>query len=262
MACAILAMGMAPAFADATAFLSDQKGDLKLDGGARPPLLAELLPGSRLDLAAGAMAAVMYIVSGEEYQLKGPGEFVVGRDSVTARKGAAPSRRQPAIKPDGGAVIRVSRAASASLRLRSTASAPAAAAIHPQGRIVDPSPVVRYPGTESKATVTVMAIGGTERFRGDLKSGARLPVRLEPGQSYAWTVRAGDRELAHGQFEVLPAADVDAAEKARRAARSFGDRVRWALLLESLGAPADAREAWSALAAERPDLPELSLLAR
>lgn len=257
----LLALGAIPAFADATAFLSDQKGELKLDGGPRPVMLAELLPGSRLELSAGATAAVMFIVSGDEYQLKGPGEFVVGRESVTASRGTAPVRRQPALKPDGGTVIRVSRAASASLRLRSSA-APPAAALHPQGRIADPSPPFRFAGGEAKAELSLVVAGGAERFRGELKPGTRLPVRLEAGKSYAWTARRDGREIAQGHFELLPAADIETVERARRAARTFGDRVRWALLLESLGAAADAREAWASLAAERPDLPELALLAR
>ena len=58
-------------------------------------------------------------------------------------------------------------------------------------------------------------------------------------------------------------ADVVArAEKSRAGARTFSDRVLHALLLQDLGATHDAREAWTALARERPDLPELAALAK
>jgi len=50
------------------------------------------------------------------------------------------------------------------------------------------------------------------------------------------------------------------AEKSRKAARTFSDRVMHAFLLQDLGATQDAREAWAALARERPDLPELGVL--
>ncbi len=58
-----------------------------MNGGGRPPFLAELLPGTKLALGPDARAAVMYVVSGEEFALKGPGEFVVAREGVNAVEG-------------------------------------------------------------------------------------------------------------------------------------------------------------------------------
>ncbi|MGZ5114143.1 MAG: hypothetical protein ACXWHC_18620 [Usitatibacter sp.] len=51
-------------------------------------------------------------------------------------------------------------------------------------------------------------------------------------------------------------------EKSRSGARNFADRVMHAFLLQDTGATQDAREAWAALARERPDLAELAILAR
>ena len=55
---------------------------------------------------------------------------------------------------------------------------------------------------------------------------------------------------------------IETAERARGDAKAFTDRVALALLLQDLGAAQDAREVWLQLSAERPDLPELAVLAR
>ena len=52
------------------------------------------------------------------------------------------------------------------------------------------------------------------------------------------------------------------AEKSRVSAKTFSERVMHAVLLQEIGATQDAREAWAGLARERPDLPELAVLAK
>ena len=51
-------------------------------------------------------------------------------------------------------------------------------------------------------------------------------------------------------------------EKSRVSAKTFSERVMHAVLLQEAGATTEARDAWAALARERPDLPELALLAK
>ena len=51
-------------------------------------------------------------------------------------------------------------------------------------------------------------------------------------------------------------------EKSRASAKTFSERVMHAVLLQEAGATPEARDAWAALARERPDLPELALLAK
>ena len=104
---------------DPVAFLSDLRGEVALDGVGKPPLLADLLPGSKLTLGKSATAVVMFVVSGDEYSLKGAGEFSVGREGVSANVGAMPSKRSPPLKPGAKVIIEVSRASAASLRMRS-----------------------------------------------------------------------------------------------------------------------------------------------
>ncbi len=260
-------MGLGVHAADPVAFVSDITGDVVLNGAGRPSFLAELLPGSKLVLAPQAGAAVMYVVSGEEFALKGPGEFVVAKEGVRAVKGAAPSSRVPAQRASAAVLVQASKAATASLRMRSVAPQKGEAS-GPQypvnARIATLQPTLRWAGAREAAySVVVTSAAGTEVFRGATKGPSlRLPVRLAAGQGYAWSCFAGGKALGDARFETLPPEAIQAAEKARAGAKSFSDRVLLALVLQDLGAAQDAREVWSQLASERPDIPELAGLAR
>lgn len=251
--------------ADPVAFISDTRGEVVLDGVGRPPFLAELLPGSRLVLGAGASAAVMYVVSGEEYALTGPGEFVVKADGVVAAKGTPPARRTTPVRVSASTLVQTSRAATASLRMRS-APAPkggGAGPLYPvNARIATLQPTLRWHGEAgAEYSVVVTSADGREFFRGKTKGAAlKLPARLAPGQSYVWGYSGAAR--GESRFETLAADSVAVADKARAQAKSFADRVALALVLQDLGASQDSREVWAELALERPDIPELAGLAR
>lgn len=253
--------------ADPVAFVSDFRGEVAMNGAGRPPFLAELLPGTRLVLGKDASASVMYVVSGEEFALKGPGEFVVTRQGVKAEKGSAPSSRIPAVKANMAVLVQTSRTATASLRMRS-APAPKGERAGPAypvgGKIATLQPTLRCAGDAGAThSVVVTTAAGSEVYRGSFKgTSIRLPTRLAAGQGYAWTCAAGTGEPAEARFETLPAEAIATADKARAAARTFPDRVLVAMLLQELGATQDSREAWAQLAAERPDIPELAGLAR
>ncbi|MBL0143596.1 MAG: hypothetical protein IPP91_16165 [Betaproteobacteria bacterium] len=263
----LLFVGFLARAADPVAFLSDIKGDVVMNGAGRPPFLAELLPGSKLALGPDATAAVMYVVSGEEFSLKGPGEFVVTRQGVKATKGPAPSTRTRALRPSTSVLVETSRTATASLRMRS-APAPKADRSGPlypvNARIATLQPTLRWSGEPGVAySVVVTSVAGKEVFRGNVKGPSLpLPSRLVAGQGYSWTYSAGEGALGDARFETLPSDAIATADKARAGARSFSDRVLFALVLQDLGAVQDAREIWAQLAAERPDIPELAGLSR
>lgn len=264
---ALLFVGLGAGAADPVAFVSDITGDVVLNGAGRPQFLAELQPGSTLVLAPKAGAAVMFVVSGEEFVLKGPGEFVVVREGVRAEKGAVPAKRMPAQRVSAAVLVQASKAATASLRMRSVAP-PKGEAAGPQypvnARIATLQPTLRWAGApEAAYSVVVTSLKGTEIYRGGTKGPAlRLPAPLLPAQGYAWSCFAGGKALGEARFETLPLEAIQAAEKARAGAKSFSDRVLLALVLQDLGAAQDAREVWSQLASERPDIPELAGLAR
>jgi hypothetical protein len=271
IAIAVLAApGLAPA-ADPVAFLSDLKGDVILDGQSKPVFLSELLPGSKLSLAKDATAAVMYVVSGNEFSLKGPGDFLVGKAAVNAAKGAAPVKRVSSLRANPAILVQTSRSATASLRMRGLPAGPnpekaRGGPIYPvNAKVSTFQPTMRWSGEAKEAgfTVVIASLDGKEVFRGHSRSTAlKLPVKLAPGVRYAWTVSAGDERLGEALFETMPVSAMQSADKARGAARNFSDRVLVAMYLQDLGATHDARELWAELARERPDSPEIAALAR
>lgn len=268
LAGACLAVSLAATAADPVAFISDIKGEVVMNGAGRPPFLAEVIPGTKLALGTGASAAVMYVVSGKEYALKGPGQFVVTREGVKTTAGVEPTSRVPGMRASPKVLVETSRASTASLRMRS-ASLPKGerpGPLYPVNvRIATLQPTLRWSGDPGAAyTVTVTAADGREVHRGNASGlSLRLPARLlGAGQSYAWRYSAGEAMQGDFRFETLPAEAIAEADKARAAAKTFADRVLLALILQDLGATQDSREVWAQLSAERPDLPELAGLSR
>jgi hypothetical protein len=248
------------------AFVADLRGSAMIEGDGKLAFLAELSAGTRLVLGTHASASVAYAASGAEYALVGPGLFLVSAEEVSAEQGAKPRRRAIAATPGASTIARASRAATASLRMRSVASpSPAAALEFPVSTSVATlKPAMRWrasPGQEY--AVVLLDASGKQVWRGERArpEGTRPDVALAPGERYSWNVTTGGKSLGEAHFETLPREAIGRAEKSRQG-RAFADRVVHALVLQELGAKQEAREAWAELARERPDLPELAALAR
>jgi hypothetical protein len=256
-----LALCLGAHAAEPVAFVADLKGSATIEGDGKVNFLAELAAGTRLLLGTGARVAVTYASSGTEYTLVGPGEFLVTPSEVKAEKGAVPSRRAVMALSDPGIVARVSRAATASVRMRSVNPESAKALEYPVNtRVATLQPALRWRGGES--TVTLTDAGGKEHWKSKASSPARLPMKLAPGTRYTWSVGGPAGSVGQATFETLSPEAQAKAERAQAAAKSFADRVLYAFQLQDLGATQDAREVWAALASERPDLPELATLSR
>jgi len=254
--------------AQAVAFVADLQGNATIEGNGKVTFLGELAPDTRLLLGTGATVAVTYAASGAEYTLRGPGEFLVTAKEVKAERGAAPTRRTVSVLPDPAVISKVSRTANASLRMRG---------LNPQGtskvaleypvntRVVTLQPTLRWSGepTAEEFAVAVTDPAGKEVWKGNVKPAtAKTAVKLAPSTAYTWTVMTPKGARAEGRFETVSAEAMAKAEKSRAGAKSFSERVMHAFILQDLGASQDAREAWAALARERPDLPELAVLSR
>jgi hypothetical protein len=250
------------------AFVADLKGNATIEGDGPVGFLAELTAGTRLLVGSNAFLAVTYAATGAEFTLNGPGEFLVDAAEVRAEKGAAPRRRTVAILPDPGVVARVSRTATASLRMRGIGDGGKARStleFPVDTRVSTLQPTLRWKNgaRDEKVTVSVVDASGREVWRsGPVPESARTAVKLAPATAYRWTVTTPRGVLGEASFETLPAAGLARVAKSRAAAKAFPDRVMHAVLLQDLGATQEAREAWAALARERPDLPELAALAR
>jgi len=230
--------------------------------------LAELGPGTRLLLGSGASVAVTYVSTGAEFTLRGPGEFLVSASEVKAERGAAPARRTVSVLPDPAVISQVSRTANASLRMRGLGlpSTSRMTLDYPVNtRVVTLQPTLRWSGepTAEEFAVAITDPAGKEVWKGRVKPAAARPnVKLSASTIYTWTVTTPKGGTAEGRFETVSAESIALAEKSRASAKSFSERVMHAFILQDLGATQDARQAWSALSSERPDLPELAVLAR
>jgi hypothetical protein len=269
IAAALLAAGVLAAnAAEAVAFVADLQGNATIEGDGKVSFLAELPAGTRLLLGTGATVAVTYAATGSEFTLQGPGEFLVSPAEVKAERGAAPKKRTVSVLPDPAVIAKASRTANASLRMRgiNPQATNKVALEYPVGtRITTLQPTLRWSGepTAEEFTVSVMDAAGKEVWKGNVKPAmAKPPVKLSPATVYTWTVMTPKGARADGRFETVSAAAMARAEKSRASARTFSERVMHAFVLQEMGATQDAKDAWAALARDRPDLPELAVLAR
>ena len=264
LACALAAQASPP-----VAFVADIKGNATIEGNGRLAFLAELQQGTRLLLGSGASASVTFAATGSEFTLSGPGAFLVTAAEVKAEKGSPPKRRAVASLPDPAVISRVSQTATASLRMRSVTPAGSLGKPlleYPVGtRIATLQPVHRWRGDDDAGPYTLMLAdaSGKEIWKGTAQlGGTRAGVQLSPGTRYTWRVMSPSGSLGDGEYETLSSQAIAQVEGSRARARSFSERVLHAFLLQDVGATQDAREAWAALARERPDLPEAAALAR
>ena len=253
--------------ADPVAFVADLRGNATIEGDGKVNFLAELSAGTRLLLGTGATVAVTYASTGAEFTLHGPGEYLVNPDEVKAEKGAPPSKRSVMSLASLGVVGRMSQTATASVRMRSVQRDVTKAALEfpVDTRVSTLQPMLRWRGAPSKdgATVTLVDAAGREVWKGSGQPQLVRPaVKLSPATRYTWTVMTSNGAIGEAQFETLAADALAKTARSRASAKNFSDRVVHALLLQDVGATQEAREAWAALARERPDLPELAVLAR
>jgi hypothetical protein len=260
-----------PAWADGIAFLSNLKGEVAVDGNARPILLAELSRGAKLVLGREAQASVMFVSSGKEYALKGPGEFLVKDNEIAASSGMPPMTRETAWRASSKVLTQAAQTSAASVRMRSIALAKPDTAprlLFPtQGNVATLQPTFRWRAADARAQGEfVLLVAGQEKpvHTAKAANGAyRVPARLLPDTDYVWAVSVAGDEIGTGRFRTLPADAVARVEERRpREKADFSDRVLFTLMLQEMGATQEAHDSWSRLAQERADLPELSSFAK
>ncbi|MBL8518988.1 MAG: hypothetical protein JNM76_18660 [Betaproteobacteria bacterium] len=263
--------------ADSVAFLTDIKGEVKIDGAPRPALMSELAKGQKLALGKDAAVAVMFIASGEEVLIKGPGDFEVDKPGKAINKvgqtGQITSRKTD-WKISSQALVKVSQTSSASIRMRSlnpSAGNPdtkIGALTYPvRGNIAALQPVFTWQSTGANAYDVALALASEpdKPLAAGKANGTthKFSTRLKPDTEYVWTVNAGGTELGRGKFRTLAADAILDVEKRKPADKAaFSDRLLYAILLNDLGVTQDAQAVWAKLAGERADLPELAALGK
>ncbi|MEP7154896.1 MAG: hypothetical protein ABI905_03930 [Betaproteobacteria bacterium] len=259
------------------AFVTDVKGDAALDAG-KAALMAEVKKGARVTCARDCMVGVMYLLSGKEYVLKGPGDFLVGESEVTAKIGPPPTMRETKWKVNSQVVAQASQTSSASIRMRSLgSSAPKVEAALPAERLIYPrdtkvatlQPAFRWASASAKGPFEFeLKANGAAKPVYKAKAATtnlNLPgnVKLQPDVEYHWVVKSGASDVGMTNFRTLPAHALDLTQKRKPDDKAaFTDWLLYALTLKEVGADQDAGEVWAKLARDRPDLPELAALAK
>jgi hypothetical protein len=266
-----LVLAAAPAWAaDGIAFITNLKGEVAVDGNPRPALLSELGKGQKISVGRESQASVMYIASGKEYALKGPGEYLLKDTEVAAASGMPPVTRNTEWRPTNKVLVQVAQTSAASVRMRSAAQPKPDVGpklLFPtEGAVSTLQPTFRWRRDDKDPVEFTLMVVGQEKAVHVVKVNAlsyRVPAKLKPDTEYAWVLASGGNEIGMGKFRTLPAEGVQRAERAKPAERAeFSDRVLYALMLHEMGATQEARESWARLAQERSDLPELSALAK
>jgi hypothetical protein len=256
--------------AEGIAFLSNLKGEVAIDGNPRPTLLSEIQKGQRISVGADSQAAVMYIATGKEYSLKGPGEYLVRDHEVTSAAGTPPAARDTAWRTSNKVLAQVAQTSAASVRMRSIAPQKVveeAKVIYPtQGAVSTLQPTFRWKAEpKDKAEFALFVVGDEKPVHSAKPTGAmyKVPAKLLPEKEYAWTVSVGGKELGDGKFRTLSADALARIESRRPAEKAeFSDRLLYTLMLQEMGATQEARESWAKLSQERSDLPELAAFAK
>jgi len=257
------------------AFITDVKGEAALDAG-KASLMAEVKKGARINCARECAVGVMYLLSGKEYVVKGPGDFLVGDNEVTAKIGPPPTVRETKWKVSSQVVAQASQTSSASIRMRSLGTAkpeiplPAERLIYPRDtRVASLQPAFRWTSVNAKGPFDFeLKANGSAKPVYKAKASTmnlNLPgsIRLQPDVEYSWAVRSGATDVGMTSFRTLPAHAIDLTQKRKPDDRAaFSDWLLYALTLKEVGADQDAGEVWAKLAKDRPDLPELAALAK
>lgn len=259
------------------AFVTDVKGDAAMDT-SKATLMAEVKKGARISCTKECAVGVMYLISGKEYVLKGPGDFLVGDNEVTAKIGPPPTMRETNWKVSSKVVSQVAQTSSASIRMRSvggaqkTESVPLRAErlIYPRDTSVATlQPAFRWASANAKGPFEFelkASAGAKPVHKAKLNATSlTLPknIKLQPDAEYTWMVKAAGNNVGTTNFKTLPAHSLDLTMKRKPDDKAlFSDWLLYALTLKEVGADQDAGEVWARLARDRPDLPELAALAR
>ncbi|MDQ3026627.1 MAG: hypothetical protein M3R58_09020 [Pseudomonadota bacterium] len=268
---AFLVAAIPAAAADAIAFITNMKGEVAVDGNARPLLLAELARGQKIAVGKDSQASVMYIATGKEYVLKGPDNFVVKDTDISSAAGMPPVTRETPWRASNRVLVQVAQTSAASVRMRSIAQPKADTAprlLYPtEGSVATLEPTFRWraPDPKLQGDFTLMLIGQDKPVHVARAVGGsyRVPVKLRPESDYAWTVTSAGSEIGSGKFRTLSTEALTSVARRKPSDKSdFSDRLLFTLLLQEMGATQEAQESWARLAAERADLPELAGFAK
>ncbi|BCB26526.1 hypothetical protein SKTS_14120 [Sulfurimicrobium lacus] len=270
---AVLFSAVAAIAADRPAMVIDLQGKVTLESGGGAGgigILSTLSAGATLTLGPQARVVMVYLKSGDEYELAGPGRYQVGVVEPEAISGAKPIKHKTALASYGAGRINPMGKVQAGLVMRG-GTIKSLRLLEPSGSLVSSErPTFRWeavPGAKSyhfeldNDTGATMAEGTVNEPVFSLPAGVVLAEKMP----YSWGVETsvdGRQYAKWHQFSVLDKGERERLEKLKPGDNAtFGERVLYAAMLEEMGLREDARPLWKTLAMERPDDTRLQALA-
>jgi hypothetical protein len=271
---AAMAAGIAPAAgtgtADPVAIVTDVRGTAETDSekpDVSVAVLTEFLPGARAKLRAGAKLVVLYLESGDQYELGGPALVRFGSDAPESIDGAPPVKRRPMTGKDGAPIkIRPVGLTQAPIVLRSAQGKPIPALSLAGTVTLERPPVFRWKAVERglEYQFVLKDSSGSTLFSRMVKGDfLELPeqVGLHEGESYTWSIGTrsgmGQNYLSEYSFRAADEATRVAVENYRPAADAVvAERVAFAVWLDQTGLRDAATAQWKSIADSGGHVPE------
>jgi hypothetical protein len=269
---ALLALGADVLAAEPVAMVTDIEGKAVLSEGKDKhdlTILSELKPGARVQLESGARVAVVYLVSGQEYELGGPAVIRFNASQPEALSGAKPKKGGVALAK-GGSTIRIKPVvvAQAAIVMRSSAPGSRLKLVSLSGtKTLDVRPVFQWQPPQSGLHYQFELMDDTGKTIATATtddSFLELPtqMQLKEEADYTWMVSTvlpdGAKYSNVGDFSIAPPALREQAEKMRPLNQAtVSERVEYANWLEQMELRDEARKYWKSVAAERQGHPRL-----
>jgi hypothetical protein len=263
---ALFAWGASAMAAEPVAMVTDIEGKAVLSEGRDKhdlSILSELKPGVRVQLENGARVTVVYLVSGQEYELGGPAVVRIGTSQPEALSGAKPKKGGVALAK-GGSTVRIKpvAVAQAAIVMRSSAPGSRLKLLSLSGtRTLDVRPVFQWQPPQPGLHYQFELLDDTGKtiFTATTDSAAlELPaqLQLQEAADYTWVISTvlpdGAKYSNVGDFSIAQASLREQAEKLRPPKdATVTERVEYANWLEQMDLRDEARKYWKAVAAER-----------
>ena len=258
----------------AAALLTDLRGKATAISGGRTvelTILAELQPGTEVELAPSSTLVAIYLAAGEEYAFKGPATILFGATSPEVTRGAKPEKRGPALGASGKDVrIKPVGVAQGALVMRGRPPGQLRLLDLQRTRTLERHPEFRWEPLQSgvRYDFKLSDDGGRTVFETQIAgTSLKLPptVRLKEAVPYTWELSArlpdGRKYSGSAEFTVASSELRAQAEALQPAASApLSRRVAYAAWLEQMELRDEARKYWQVAAAERPEDPRLKSL--
>ena len=262
--------------AEPVAMVTDLSGKVVLAGDARKPalsILSDIRQDAKIQLDKGAHAVVVYLKSGQEYELNGPAVVQFGSSQPDSISGAKPQLHGAALTK-GGKEVRIKPVvvAQAAIVMRSIKHTSKIKLLnlsdtrtledHPAFSWQAPQPGLHY-------SFKLLDDVGKILFESKVeKSSLELPqqIQMKDSADYTWVVSASSPDGTEfsnaGDFGVASAELRKKVESLRPASdATLSERVAFSAWLEQMNLRDEARKYWKSISAERPDDKRLKVLA-